>query len=142
MAINRPVTKTIISTPDWGIPITDEVNRLTTWQLAQVPTVWYTLVLANGWSMAAVNMNPQYRKWGDLVNIRGTVSGGAPGTAISTLPTGFRPVQDVIQVSAAFTGAWQFAVIQITTNGVLQYHPASPAGATYVPIQLLYSTTL
>jgi hypothetical protein len=142
MAINRPVTKTIISTPDWGIPITDEVNRLTAWQLAQVPTVWYTLVMANGWTAAAANMAPQYRKQGDLVNIRGTISGGAPGSTIATLPVGFRPVQDIIQVTAAFMGTWQFAVIQISTNGVFIYHPASPAGATYMPIQMLYSTTL
>lgn len=29
MAITRPTTKTIISTTGWGIPITDEVNRMT-----------------------------------------------------------------------------------------------------------------
>jgi hypothetical protein len=29
MAITRPITKTIISTTNFGIPITDEVNRLT-----------------------------------------------------------------------------------------------------------------
>lgn len=29
MAIARPVTRTTISTTGWGIPITDEVNRLT-----------------------------------------------------------------------------------------------------------------
>lgn len=40
MAIDRPVTKTIISTVAWGIPITDEVNRLTAWQQANAKVAW------------------------------------------------------------------------------------------------------
>lgn len=34
MAINPPVSHTVISTAAWGIPITDEVNRLSAWQAA------------------------------------------------------------------------------------------------------------
>lgn len=47
MAIARPITKTVISTTDWGFPITDEINRLTlltdrmggTWRRASGQTV-------------------------------------------------------------------------------------------------------
>lgn len=40
MAITRPVTKTLISTTQWGIPITDEVNRLTDWQTLNRNVPW------------------------------------------------------------------------------------------------------
>lgn len=144
MAINRPSTKTIISTATWGVPITDEVNLLRTDvnALKAVPS-WTAMSLVNGWAAAAVRMDPQYRKTGDIVYLRGVVSGGTPGSTISTLPSGYRPVQDILQVSAAFVNGttWSLAILQLLATGVLSYHPNSPANPTYVPIQMAFSMT-
>lgn len=47
MAIQRPITKSLISTTGWGIPITDEVNRLSAWQLANPKVAWGRIVHAS-----------------------------------------------------------------------------------------------
>jgi hypothetical protein len=93
MAITRPGTLTIISTASWGNPITDEVNRLTTWQTAQLPTAWATPTFSNGWvGLTTGGVQPtQYRKIGDLVYVRGAMVGGTFGNTAITLPVGFRP---------------------------------------------------
>lgn len=91
MAINRPITKTIISTTAWGIPITDEVNRIASLTDSRTPTVWTNLTLGNGWTSTGSNGVPGYRKIGDMVYLRGMISGGANSTTCATLPTGFRP---------------------------------------------------
>lgn len=142
MAILRPVTKTLISSSSWGIPITDEVNRLTPLVDAAKPTAWTNLTLQNGWTASTASMAPQYRKVGDMVQIRGSVGGGSPGTTIVTLPAGFRSFQDINQVSAMYNGAtWLFAVLSVyPTTGVIAYHTSSPAGATYLGLQMAYST--
>lgn len=46
MAIQRPITKTLISTVGWGIPVTDEVNRLSAWQLANPRVPWGVIASA------------------------------------------------------------------------------------------------
>ena len=92
MAINRPVSKTTISTVQWGIPITDEVNRLTTAQLAGVPTAWVDLTLINGWLWENPMQRPQYRKVGDTVEIRGTIYHASfPPSNVFQLPAGYVP---------------------------------------------------
>lgn len=93
MAINRPITKTIISTTAWGIPITDEVNRIASLTDSRTPTTWTNLTLVNGWAnLGGGNETFQYRKVGDMVQIRGMITGGAWNTTVATLPTGFRPL--------------------------------------------------
>jgi hypothetical protein len=114
MAINRPVTRTIISTTDWGVPITDEVNRLTTWQLAQVPTVWYNVVFSNGWSNLS-GFVTQYRKLGDMVQVRGGIQSGAIGSIPFTMPVGFRPTSTLQFVQPSW--APTIAVTQFDPNG-------------------------
>jgi hypothetical protein len=95
MAINRPTTKTIISTTQWGIPITDAVNLNVTdiaaLKTATAVTAWTNLVLTNGWTNVGGWGIPQYRKVGDMVQLRGLVSGGAANSSLTTLPVGFRP---------------------------------------------------
>jgi hypothetical protein len=131
MAINRPVTKTIISTPDWGIPITDEVNRLTAWQLAQVPTVWYTLVLSNGWSHAA-GQTASYRKIGDMVQLRGRIQGGTMGVTVATLPSGFRPpITQEFGTASIVSGGWTVGGFSVGTDGTLFALAGSNSGMVF-----------
>jgi hypothetical protein len=145
MAINRPTTKTIISTAQWGVPITDAVNANTTdvaaLKTATAVTPWTALPLQNGWIVSAVRMDPRYRKVGDTVQISGVINGGTPGSTFATMPVGFRSIQDILQVTAVFNGTtWLFAVIQMLATGAYSYHPNSPANPTYMPIQMQYST--
>lgn len=91
MAITRPVTRTIISTTAWGVPITDQVNADADWIASQKPTAWIPLALQNG---ATATIASSYRKVGDMVQLRGTVqttagSTGAPAFAV--LPASYRP---------------------------------------------------
>lgn len=113
MSIARPVTRTIVSTTDWGIPVTDEVNRLTAWQLAQVPTPWYNVVFANGWGNYS-GMMTQYRKVGDIVTVRGGIAGGTIPTNAFVLPAGFRPPAAFQSIQAGW--ATVFGVVQFNSS--------------------------
>jgi len=117
MAIPIPVTQTKIATVPWGIPITNEVNRLTT---VTTPSVWTNLTLINGWTPGSPP--PAYRKIGDLVYVRGWSSGGAQWSAMYALPVGFRPpVDTVVNASVVIGGAWQPGSLQvIKSTGEIQ----------------------
>lgn len=120
MPITRPTTKTIISTTGWGIPITDEVNRLTTDLASTKPTVWTAVTFTNGWAnFGGGYQTAQYRKIGDMVYVRGTISGGAVATSPFTLPAGFRPPAVMQFPAAIFAGSRTLIVIQINSAGVV-----------------------
>lgn len=92
MAITRPQTDTIISTTQWGIPITDAVNANTTDIVAMKPTAWTDITLLNGYIWENPFQKPQYRKVGDTVQIRGSLYvASANQSAVFVLPAGFRP---------------------------------------------------
>ena len=80
------------------------------------PTDWTYATYQNGW--VAYNgflwHGAQYRKVGDMVQIRGMVSSGTVNTAIFTLPEGFRPAlwHEYATVSNALFG-W----LRVTGSG-------------------------
>lgn len=84
MAIARPVTKTIISSTAFGIPVADFVN-------ANTPTPWVNASYLNGWTTADTRP-AQYCKVGPVVYLRGVVSGGTLGMSVFLLPQGHTPV--------------------------------------------------
>jgi hypothetical protein len=102
-AIPIPITRTKIATAPWGIPLTNEVNRLTTQsdsnttRLTAVEskvatTTWVPLVLQNGWSDYLSGRHPSaYRKRGDMLDLRMAVRYGTTGSVVTTLPAGYRP---------------------------------------------------
>jgi autotransporter adhesin len=101
MAINRPTTKTIISTAQWGVPITDAVNANTTdvaaLKTATNVTAWSNLPLKNGFSnFSGTWTGGQYRKVGtNTVQLRGMITTGVAWTQSQTpftLPVGYRPL--------------------------------------------------
>lgn len=118
MAIVRPITKTLISSATWGVPITDEVNRLSPLVDGRTPTVWTGVVFQNGWATAGGWQPGQYRKVGDVVQLRGNITGTAPATAF-TLPTGFRPpTPSFFPLAGAFPASSVF--VQIFNDGTFQ----------------------
>lgn len=120
MAIVRPVTKTLISVPNWGVPITDEVNALRTELDALKPTAWTALPLSNGWTALDAQRTPRYRKIGDNVYIQGCITGGiiAYGTTAFTLPAGFRPRSDTSFLTPMAGTVAAFGNIIITAAGL------------------------
>lgn len=134
MAITRPVSRTTISTTDWGIPVTDELNRLTTWQLAQVPTPWVNVTFQNGWTVWTGNTS--YRKIGDMVYIRGTAASGAVGTTIFTLPTTFRPPAQLQFLQTSWATA--FANIGVNPDGTVTFMSGD---TRYTALNIAFSIT-
>ena len=139
MAIARPVTKTIISTTAFGIPVVDWIN-------ANTPTPWTNPTLTNGWTQA--NGRVSYRKVGDVVSLRGSVRGGTAGTAMMTLPVGFRPAynEQFATVSYAEVGGgngWVGVELDLTTDGNLIYSIYNTASSmAYVALTaVIFSTT-
>ena len=122
MPITRPVTKTIISTTQWGIPITDEVNALRTELDALRPTVWTNVTLQNGWTNVGGQQAMQYRKIGDVVYLRGLIGGGTIPSIFGLLPVGFRPPVSLSFAIRCWTGsADAIACVNIYTNGNLEF---------------------
>jgi hypothetical protein len=130
MPIPQPITQSIISTTAWGIPITDEVNRLTT-EAADLRTQiealqrtlwgpWETFPpMSAGWTLTNANIARTIDgKW---VTMRGQItrSGADLSGAITfgTLPAGYRPA-----VWSRFPAAWSggFIRIQISPAGDMQ----------------------
>lgn len=123
MAITRPTTKTIISTVGWGIPITDEVNRLTTDLASTKPTAWTNMVLQNGWGPDQAMQVAQYRKIGDVVELRGSITGGANGSVVTTMPDGFRVARAMRIFAGSYNGTTTVtcrADLQVT--GTIQFY--------------------
>jgi hypothetical protein len=131
MAIPIPITRTKIATQPWGIPITNEVNRLTTQSDSNklrldalepkvATTAWINCTLVNGWTHQAGGPL-QYRKVGDEVSIRGRVDGaGAAWLPITTLPVGYRaPVEIMIATPVVKASAWVVNALQFTAAGQL-----------------------
>lgn len=133
MPIPIPITKTQIATVPWGIPITNEVNRLTT---VTTPTAWTPATLQNGWVNTGGSWPvAAYRKIGDNVQLRGMVQSGAVGTVIFTLPVGFRPIGSM-QVPVV-TGGGTYGVITLAADGTVT---ASVGNTASLSFTVLFST--
>lgn len=116
MAITRPVTKTLISTTAWGIPITDQVNTNTTDIAALKPTAWISATLMNGWTNYGGGFTPvSYCKIGTIVYIRGLMSGGTMPSVAFVLPVGYRPAYNYQFPAVAF-GAYAWFEVGSTGN--------------------------
>jgi hypothetical protein len=77
-------------------------------------TPWTAPSFLNSWTnLGTTNQVAQYRKVGDVVQLRGSIVGGSVGTVAFTLPAGFRPPADVIVAS---TSANAFANIKVEAS--------------------------
>lgn len=88
-------------------------------------TPWTQPTLKNGWTNVAF-LNPvQYRMFHDVVHLRGLANNGTDGSAVFTLPTGFRPSG---QLYFPGTGGASAGQIEVKTNGDVAMSGA-PSGA-------------
>ncbi len=119
MPITPPIAHGNIDSAAWGIPITNEVNRLTA--LTAV-TAWTAVTFANGWANVAGHGTVQYRKIGDEVELRGRMAAGTMQNTAFTLPAGFRPaaIYQFPVASADAGGNWIFGQIEVQTTGIVK----------------------
>jgi hypothetical protein len=78
------------------------------------PTAWTPVVFQNGWADLAGWQAMQYRRVGDVVQLRGVITAGAIGAVAFTLPVGFRPPA-ALQSATTSNGA--FGAFTIAANG-------------------------
>lgn len=140
MAIPVPVTRTKIATVPWGIPITNEVNRLT--DLTK-PSTWLALTLLNGWLNFPGGQAIQYRKIGDIVYVRGQVKPGTigAGTALFTLPVGFRPPTTIEVTLVHSDGGGNAAFYCDAASGNFGFNAAPTGTVTRISLLFNFSTT-
>lgn len=106
------------------------------WEEINDDTGWVTLPLLGNVQVYATGSNPQYRKIGNVVYLRGAVKNVlADDTNVCQLPEGFRPVgmahSYVQNTSYANSGA-NMSRIQIGTNGIVTIQKITTGlGATY-----------
>lgn len=112
MAIAQPVTRTIISTVDFGIPVAQFINAWT-------PTPWSAMVLQNGWTQYNGTGYPpcQYRKVGPWLQLRGMTTGGTVGGVACTLPVGYRPTYTYETLAYQYNGAISFCQLVVYNDG-------------------------
>lgn len=86
-------------------------------ELAGPTTPWTAAPFAVGWSnFGAPYQACQYRKRLDVVELRGLAKGGAAGSAILTLPAGFRPA-GTDQYPSVMGGL--FGYLSIANDGIV-----------------------
>lgn len=137
MAISRPTTKTIISTSGWGVPITDEVNRMT--PLVIAPTAWVNASYLNGWSTFPGYQPAAYRKIGDIVYLRGVIANGTMNTDAFYLPTGFRPPSDLLVPQLASGPNAAVMIVRASTGGVIPQVYATGGSNAWFTISTFFS---
>jgi len=91
MATNPPITIgpfANVPAPGSGVK-SDWAQQISTYV---APTVWTAVTFQNAWVNFGGGEQPmQYRKIGDMVQLRGVIKSGALNTVAFTLPAGFRP---------------------------------------------------
>jgi len=137
MAITVPVAGQEASAEQFGIPVANEVNRMT--PLVVAPTPWTTLVLQNGWVNQAGTA--QYRKVGDMVQMRGTVGGGTAGTNVAILPVGFRPPAGLFLNSTCTNGGPFLARVYVDPGGAFTIEWGTGGTNNYVSLAGSFSVT-
>lgn len=85
------------------------------WAPIDTDSGWQNLTLTSPWAAGAVT--PQYRKQGGRVWLRGNASGGATGSAIFTMPAGYRPAF-LVALPAIVTISPYAAALTMATTGV------------------------
>lgn len=66
---------------------------------------WTAMPLGNSWAnFGGGNQVAQYRKLGDMVQLRGAIASGTFNTTITTLPSGFRPPANIWAAAGLLAG--------------------------------------
>lgn len=98
--------------------------------VATVPTPWTALPYSTGWGDRGGGWQPgEYRKVGDIVHLRGTVTKAtapAAGDVIATLPAGFRPTGDLAFLFNTETTT--LGRLAIRPTGAIEWRAGTAAG--------------
>lgn len=138
MAITRPVTKTIISTTDFGIPVVDAVNANTDAIAALQPTGWIDIAYMNGFSTYPGYAPLSYKKIGNLVFLRGGVIPQGTNVVMGVLPVAVRPQYNVEVPTYGYGGDIAFYQFVVANNGNLSYgKPAATPMPAFLNCQVV-----
>jgi hypothetical protein len=91
----------------------------------QTPAAWQSLTLGAGIS-AQTGSTPQCRTRSSVLTVQGavtTAAGIADGAVLANLPTGIKPLQQVVVPAA--TPNTTAARVEIDTDGSIRYHGAT-----------------
>lgn len=145
MAITPPVAGQEISATAWGIPITNEVNRLTPLVDSMAVGAWVNMALnAPYTNVGGARALSSYRKRGVMVDIRMSINNAAAGGGnMFTLPVGHRPTHTLDLISRdGGTGAYVPTIINILADGQIMCYLSTSANAgTLVSFFCSFSTT-
>ncbi|MET0786902.1 MAG: hypothetical protein ABWY25_09365 [Paenisporosarcina sp.] len=134
MAISVPVAGQDITAEDFAIPVVNQLNGI-------VPTVWTNVTLLSGWTHTS-GSPLQYRKVGDIVQIRGRADGSSgPWTTIFNAPAGYRPPSDVmVGLAVVMSSAWGVQPFSVSASGVFTF--VGSGTVTSVAPNFAYSVTV
>lgn len=83
-----------------------------------VPTAWTGVTLTGTWANLDAPHTVQYRRTGDVVELRGAIFGGTVPSAAFTLPAGFRPNrEETFAVPSNPIGLLSVATTGVVTPG-------------------------
>lgn len=113
-------------------------NRLVIGSVGRT-TAWTALTLLNSWvNFGGSQQTAQYRKVGDVVQVRGLVKSGAANTVAFNLPAGFRPPAD-LEFPIVGAAAAAFAAVGVLVGGNVTIFTAG--ATTDIAINFSFSTT-
>ena len=116
--------------------VSSQINNLQTQidQIGDKDTGWIDLSLTTGWSYQYATDKAQYRKIGNVVYLRGLITGTADaGTTIATLPEGYRPIGYFERFSCALNNS-ESVNIQINANGVINDFQKESSSRTFISL--------
>lgn len=96
---------------------------------------WTALAFASGWSNHGGGyQNCQYRKYGDVVALRGLALSSSTSTTIATLPSGYRPSATRLYIAWVYlpSGGAAARRLNISTSGVITAVDWTPASGAVV----------
>lgn len=104
------------------------LNTLDNAKADKVQENWITPTLVNGWVAVDTARTPKYRKDNfGKVCLKGMAANGVVGQTIFTLPTGYRPLQNMV-VSSVSANA--HIALNVFSSGIVAYYGGSNSSAS------------
>jgi len=129
VAVELPALEPVVS-GDYCAVLATGADRLI---LGSMATAWTAVSFSNSWvNYGSGFQEAEYRKVGDMVQLRGNIKGGTLDAAGFTLPVGFRPPATV---AGPGNGAGTFLIacaLEIGSDGVVTILATNAALVSYV----------
>lgn len=124
--------------------ISENATDIAAIEAKQADTGWIDLNLSSGWTKTNyATENPQYRKIGNTVYLKGLVNAtAAAGTTIAVLPGAFRPFTNFFTRYAQTNGTGDDTVnIQVSNTGAIVDYTKGSQARTFVSLYGISFTT-